>query len=239
MKKTNFGKILQDRRKRLGMKQEELASKIGVNYTYLSKLESENSNPNYTRIKKLCDGLGLTIEQFFSGVEETGGKPTILEVYKNRKSKEEIKEHRVKAKLIPIRVVKGLDALSIDRDIEKEFTANYIYIEEDMFEKPQNIIGLEVDKIFLFSSMRYSKTIFLVDTKKSDAENLGYYITHFPDSNEVGIMRTEIQEDQIVFFDATTRRSPPLFPEAYMIYNKSKIKPGTIRGKVVGVFGKF
>lgn len=240
--KADFGEILRNRRTRLGMKQEELARRIGMDHTYISKLESGKGNPAYNLITKICDGLGLTLEEFFGGGEETGSEPAILEVYRGKESKRQVKEYRIKTKLAPVRVVKGLVAFSQVGKIEEEFISKYVYVEKEMTDRFQNLIGVEIDKDIVLASMKFKKTIFLVDTKEQNIDSPGFYIIQFPESRDVAIMRTEIKGDKIVFFEEATsekQKFPSYFPEHYNIYDKSELEAGSIKGKVVGISGRL
>lgn len=240
---TKFGDILLDRRNRVGMTQEELANKIDVSHTYISKLERNKINPRFSLIEKIYDGLGLTPEEFFGGREETKSEPAILEIYRGKESKK-IKEYRIKAKLVPVKVFKGLNTLSRERNIEldNDFTPKYIYVEEGMIDRPQNIIGVEIDKDIILSSIRFRKIIFLVDKKKKDLKAQGMYIIQLLGSKDLSVMRVERDEDKIIFFKETStlkRKTHSYFQKEYKIYTESEIESDMVRGKVVGIFGSL
>lgn len=60
-----FGKRLKEIRKSSGLSQAELASKIGVDEKYISRLETSTSTPSFAMIIKLSDTLNTDIESFF------------------------------------------------------------------------------------------------------------------------------------------------------------------------------
>ena len=61
-----FGKKVRDERIRLGLSQEELASRTGVHRTYVGMIERAEKNITLENIQKICRALGLKIGDFFS-----------------------------------------------------------------------------------------------------------------------------------------------------------------------------
>lgn len=61
-----FGKKVRDERIRLGLSQEELASRTGVHRTYVGMIERAEKNITLENIQKVCRALGLKIGDFFS-----------------------------------------------------------------------------------------------------------------------------------------------------------------------------
>jgi transcriptional regulator with XRE-family HTH domain len=57
MAKGDFGKVIRARRKELGITGEELAKKVGVVRTYISKIESKGSLPSFNLMKKIEKAL--------------------------------------------------------------------------------------------------------------------------------------------------------------------------------------
>lgn len=236
--KNDFHKILRNRRKSLGISQEYLAKKAKIERTYMSKLESDKSNPSYSHIKKICNALGLTLAQFFGGKEETETAPAIVECYQDKMTKKLIEQYRVKAEVIPIRVVKDLDAFSRDKNVREEITAKYIYIEKAMFKHPKNIMGVEIEKDYRLSSLKLNKPIFLIDIKRKGLVNFGFYVVEMEDSGEVLIMRYEEKDNKLIFFDEK-KAGLSYLPGASKVINKEDFNKDLIRGKVVGIVGKL
>lgn len=65
----SFGGLISKRRKRLGISQEELASRADLDRTYISGLERGVRNPSLTAIVKVATGLGITTEKLVKGLE--------------------------------------------------------------------------------------------------------------------------------------------------------------------------
>ena len=64
METIEFGKRLRELRKRAGLTQRELANKVGINFTYLSKIESEAMPPPSKKILfRLADALNIDREE--------------------------------------------------------------------------------------------------------------------------------------------------------------------------------
>jgi transcriptional regulator with XRE-family HTH domain len=62
---TTFGSLIRQARKDKGLSQRELAKKVGVNYTYLSKLENDHAGtpPSEEVITKIADNLALNAQE--------------------------------------------------------------------------------------------------------------------------------------------------------------------------------
>ena len=52
------------------LSQEEFAYSIDMDRTYYSSVENGNRNISLLNIKKIADGLGVTLEEMFQGVEK-------------------------------------------------------------------------------------------------------------------------------------------------------------------------
>ena len=66
----SFGSLITKRRKKLGISQEELASRADLDRTYISGLERGVRNPSLTAIAKVAVGLGITVEKLVKGLED-------------------------------------------------------------------------------------------------------------------------------------------------------------------------
>ena len=84
-KKISFlGENIQTIRKHRGMKQQELANKIGINMQSLSKIERGVNYPTFDTLEKIMDVLGVTPNELLSGewkyIDHT--EPYIMDVIK-------------------------------------------------------------------------------------------------------------------------------------------------------------
>ena len=72
----SFGQLIHERRKALGISQEELAFRADLDRTYVSGLERGVRNPSLTAIVKVATGLGITTDKLLKGLEteKRGGK---------------------------------------------------------------------------------------------------------------------------------------------------------------------
>jgi len=69
MKKSvlvKFGQKVRLERAKLGLSQEELASRAGVHRTYIGMIERAEKNITLENIQKVCTALSLKIGGFFS-----------------------------------------------------------------------------------------------------------------------------------------------------------------------------
>lgn len=64
-----LGKRIQDLRKQTGLSQEKFALRIGMDRTYFASVESGKRNISINNIKKIADGLGISLAQLFEGIK--------------------------------------------------------------------------------------------------------------------------------------------------------------------------
>ena len=60
-----FGKKVREERTKLGLSQEELASRAKVHRTYIGMIERAEKNITLENIQKVCKALNLKIGNFF------------------------------------------------------------------------------------------------------------------------------------------------------------------------------
>ena len=63
--KKQFGKRIQTFRKVTGLSQEKFALKIEMDRTYYASVESGKRNVSLENIKKIADGLGVSLSKLF------------------------------------------------------------------------------------------------------------------------------------------------------------------------------
>jgi len=61
----DFGLMVRSIRIEQKLSQEQLANKAGVHRTYIGMIERGEKNITLENISKICDGLGLSIENLF------------------------------------------------------------------------------------------------------------------------------------------------------------------------------
>ncbi len=65
----DLGKRLQELRKeRTGLSQEKFAFKIEMDRTYYASVEAGRRNISLINIKKIADGLGISLSELFEGI---------------------------------------------------------------------------------------------------------------------------------------------------------------------------
>ena len=66
----DLGMRLQELRKeRTGLSQEKFAFKIEMDRTYYASVEAGRRNISIINIKKIADGLGISLSELFEGIE--------------------------------------------------------------------------------------------------------------------------------------------------------------------------
>ena len=66
--KKSFGQRIQELRHKIGLSQEKFALLIGMDRTYLASVETGKRNISLVNIKKLADGLGISLGELFSNL---------------------------------------------------------------------------------------------------------------------------------------------------------------------------
>lgn len=66
-----FGLRVQQLRKETGMSQEKFALSIDMDRTYLASVEAGKRNISLNNIKKIADGLNISISELFGNIEKS------------------------------------------------------------------------------------------------------------------------------------------------------------------------
>lgn len=61
----DLGKRIRELRQQTGLSQEKFALKIGMDRTYFASAEAGKRNIAIVNIKKIADGLGITLSELF------------------------------------------------------------------------------------------------------------------------------------------------------------------------------
>ena len=64
----DLGKRIRDLRQQTGLSQEKFALKIGMDRTYFASVETGKRNIAILNIKKIADGLSITLSELFEGL---------------------------------------------------------------------------------------------------------------------------------------------------------------------------
>lgn len=65
---VDLGKRIRKLRTQAGLSQEKFALKIGMDRTYFSSVEAGKRNIAICNIKKIADGLGVSLSELFEGL---------------------------------------------------------------------------------------------------------------------------------------------------------------------------
>ncbi len=66
---VELGKRIRELRKKTGLSQEKFAIQIGMDRTYYASVEAGKRNIAIRNIKKIADGLGVSLSELFEGIE--------------------------------------------------------------------------------------------------------------------------------------------------------------------------
>ncbi|WVL02479.1 helix-turn-helix domain-containing protein [Cyanobacterium sp. Dongsha4] len=64
-----FGCLIKSKRNHLGISQEELGFRSGLDRTYISGIERGVRNPSFTALVKIAQGLNVTTSELLNGLE--------------------------------------------------------------------------------------------------------------------------------------------------------------------------
>lgn len=64
----DLGKRIRELRQKTGLSQEKFALKIGMDRTYFASVEAGKRNIAICNIKKIADGLDVTLTELFEGL---------------------------------------------------------------------------------------------------------------------------------------------------------------------------
>lgn len=65
---TELGKRIKQTRNKIGISQEKFALSIGMDRTYFASVEAGKRNISICNIKKIADGLGVSLSELFAGL---------------------------------------------------------------------------------------------------------------------------------------------------------------------------
>ena len=65
---VKFGQRIRELRQKTGLRQEKFALMIGMDRTYFSSVESGKRNISLLNIKKIADGLEITVDKLFENL---------------------------------------------------------------------------------------------------------------------------------------------------------------------------
>lgn len=63
-----FGERIREFRSKTGLSQEKFALTIGMDRTYFASVEAGRRNISICNIKKIADGLGISLSELFAGL---------------------------------------------------------------------------------------------------------------------------------------------------------------------------
>ena len=65
---VDLGNRIRELRQKTGLSQEKFALKIGMDRTYFASVEAGKRNVAIVNIKKIADGLAVTLSELFEGL---------------------------------------------------------------------------------------------------------------------------------------------------------------------------
>lgn len=71
-----IGQRVQKARKKFGITQIQLAERIGISKSYISKIEAANCDKSFSLevIFDICDTLGITVDTLFKNLDKKGSE---------------------------------------------------------------------------------------------------------------------------------------------------------------------
>jgi len=133
MNQDKSGKFIAKLRKEKKMTQQELAEKMGISINAVSKWERGLSFPDVSLYKKLCNELGINIEELINGEkdnsEEAKEKAIISTVKENEKIKKKSKKILVTILIIFVIIISCLIYYNKKLKVNLVDDSDYLYEE--------------------------------------------------------------------------------------------------------------
>ena len=130
MKQEKIGKFIAECRKGKGLTQMQLAEKLSITNRAVSKWENGNSFPDASILVELCEELGITLNELFSGEKikteeyQMKAETNFIELFKNGSNKKKLTLIMIVGELL---IVSGIVMLFSFPDVLKlDMTQNII-----------------------------------------------------------------------------------------------------------------
>lgn len=136
---TSFGDILRFKREQLGLSQQTLAEKAGIDRTYISMLESKG-NPQFSKIQQLATAMGLTLSDFFRVDPRELQPPTVVIRFSGAEKERLHKERLIMEDTIPIPIIRSVLPLR-KKFVEPEDVEGYLLLDRQTVEGQIHIDG--------------------------------------------------------------------------------------------------
>ncbi len=132
MDKGAVGERIRVLRKARGVERKEIASVLGADVSYITKIEKGGANFTIEKLLKIAQRLQVQPYEFFSDgplipQAQAEKEPTIIETFPDEKTKLDFERMRLKDEFVPIRIV-ATGSLGPGLIIEQEETQSYALI---------------------------------------------------------------------------------------------------------------
>jgi len=138
MNQDKSGKFIAKLRKEKNMTQEQLAEKMGVSINAVSKWERGLSFPDVSLYKKLCEELGINIEELINGEKDKSEEAKEKAIISTVKEKEKIKNNS--KKILVLFLVFFITIFSILIYYNKNLKVNLVSDSDYLYEEIINFI---------------------------------------------------------------------------------------------------
>ena len=122
MDQIKIGKYIAEKRKQLGLTQLQLAEKLGMSNKSVSKWERGVCLPDVAVYMKLCNILGITLNEFLAGEDLSTveiiprSEETIIGIAKDEKIRKKKAKHIISVLLLLVLVVSGIAIYFLHKD---------------------------------------------------------------------------------------------------------------------------
>ena len=122
MDQIKIGRYIAEKKKQLGLTQLQLAEKLGMSNKSVSKWERGVCLPDVSVYMKLCDILGITLNEFLAGEDLSTveiiprSEETIIGIAKDEKIRKKKAKHIISVLLLLVLVVSGIAIYFLHKD---------------------------------------------------------------------------------------------------------------------------
>lgn len=122
MDQIKIGKYIAEKRKQIGMTQLQLAEKLGMSNKSVSKWERGVCLPDVAVYTKLCDALGISLNEFLAGEDLSTieiipkSEETIIEITKEEKKRKKRTKQTISLLVVIILLVSGIALYFLNKE---------------------------------------------------------------------------------------------------------------------------
>ncbi len=245
MDRGSIGQRIRAVRKSRGVDRKEIASILGADVSYVTKIEKGGANFTIDKLLKIAEHMKVQPYEFFSESpliprEEADKDPTIVEVFPDEAAKLEYSKFRSRDDFLPIRII-GTASLGHGRFVSAEETKGYALIYRPALPKKaaaqkrdkEKIVCLFAEGESMLPTIQDGSLVAIDIEDRNEIRRNKIYAVDIPDAG-VTIKRVVQTDGHLMLF--ADNPNEPGFPTCI---SKKDLNYNPICGRVVWAWNKF